>query len=125
MIIGVLHGDMSSPSNMGRSCRSGGTVAVRRVVGTGSRSVVAASWATPPSVSTARGESSVGSSCRRSYAAGETLLNRRVVRFFALAFALTWVWWLPMLARPDSLMATAALHRQPRTDAGRLHPYRS
>jgi hypothetical protein len=49
-----------------------------------------------------RGESSVASGCRRSYAAGVTLLNRRVMRFFALAFALTWVWWLPMLTRPDS-----------------------
>jgi hypothetical protein len=36
------------------------------------------------------------------YAAGVVLLNARALRFFALAFALTWVWWLPMLAEPQA-----------------------
>jgi uncharacterized SAM-binding protein YcdF (DUF218 family) len=37
----------------------------------------------------------------RTTGAAATILNRRVVLFFVLAFALTWAWWLPMLVRPS------------------------
>jgi hypothetical protein len=37
----------------------------------------------------------------RTTGAAASILNRRVVLFFVLAFALTWAWWLPMLVRPN------------------------